>query len=89
MESTCLAISFCAEIYASGVVFGYGFNLLCPCNWCFVSFFSPGAPAVFLREGYAEYVTACRVLVVALVASFLPSVRGLEFLLFDGRERGA
>jgi nitrate reductase NapE component len=54
MESGCFAISICIEIYASGVVFGYGFNLLCPCNWCFeVFFFPPGARAVFLREGYA------------------------------------
>jgi hypothetical protein len=39
---------------------------------------------VFLREGYAGYVIPCRVLVVVPVASFLPSVRRLEFLFFDG-----
>jgi hypothetical protein len=47
-------------------------------------FFSPGASAVFLREGYAGYVTPCGALVVVPISSFLPSVRGLEFLLFDG-----
>jgi uncharacterized protein (DUF302 family) len=46
-------------------------------------FFPPGTPAVFLREEYAGYVIPCRVLVVELIASFLSSVRGLEFLLFD------
>jgi predicted metal-dependent hydrolase len=39
---------------------------------------------VFLREGYAGYVTPCRVLVVVLITFFLSSVSGLEFLLFDG-----
>jgi hypothetical protein len=69
-------------------------NLLCPCSWyfevlgvgfflfCFVFFCPPGALALFLREEYIEYVTPCRVLVVP-IASFLPSVRGLEFPLFD------
>jgi hypothetical protein len=38
MEINCLAVSFCVEIYASGVGFGYGFNLLCPCSWCFKFF---------------------------------------------------
>jgi hypothetical protein len=38
---------------------------------------------VFLREGYAGYVGPCLVLVLQ-IASFLPSVRGLEFVLFDG-----
>jgi hypothetical protein len=47
-------------------------------------FFPPGSLAVLLREGYAGYVTTCRVLVVVLIVSFLPLVRGLEFLLFDG-----
>jgi hypothetical protein len=47
-------------------------------------FFSPGAPAVFLREGYARNVNHCRVLVVVQITSFLPSVRGLNFPLFDG-----
>jgi hypothetical protein len=63
--------------------FGYGFNLLYPCSWCF-EFFPPGTPAVFLRQGYAGYVTPCRVLVGVAIASFLPSVRRLEFSLFDG-----
>jgi hypothetical protein len=39
---------------------------------------------VFLREGYAGYVTHCRVLVVMQITSFLPSVKDLEFPLFDG-----
>jgi hypothetical protein len=43
-----------------------------------------GAPAVFLRDGYAGYVTSCRVLVVLQITSFLSSVMGLEFLPFDG-----
>jgi hypothetical protein len=47
-------------------------------------FFPPGAPAVVLREEYAGYVAPDRVLVVVSIASFLPSVRGLEFPLFDG-----
>jgi hypothetical protein len=47
-------------------------------------FFYLGAPAVFLRKGFAGYVTPCSVLVVVPISSFLPSVRGLEFLLFDG-----
>jgi hypothetical protein len=49
-----------------------------------VFFFSSGIPAVFLREGCARYVTPCRVLFVVPIASFLPSVRGLEFPLSDG-----
>jgi hypothetical protein len=39
---------------------------------------------VFLSGRYAGYVTPCRVLVVVSIASFFPSVRRLEFLLFDG-----
>jgi hypothetical protein len=39
---------------------------------------------VFLREGYVGYVTLCRVLLVMQITSFLPEVKGLEFLLFDG-----
>jgi hypothetical protein len=39
---------------------------------------------MFLREGYACYVTPCRILVVVLITSFLSSVRGLEFLFYDG-----
>jgi hypothetical protein len=39
---------------------------------------------VFLREGYAGYVTSCCVLVVVLITSFLPSVRWLEFPFFNG-----
>jgi hypothetical protein len=41
---------------------------------------------VLLREGYSGYVILCRVLVVVPIASFLPSVRGLEFPLFDGMQ---
>jgi hypothetical protein len=29
-DSGCLAVSFCIEIYATGVIFGKGFNPLCP-----------------------------------------------------------
>jgi hypothetical protein len=50
------------------------------------SFFSPGAPTVFLREGYAGYVTPCRVLVAVLITSLLPSRKGLELLVFDGAQ---
>jgi hypothetical protein len=46
--------------------------------------FSPNALAVFLREGYAGYVTLLRVLVVVLITSFLSSVGRLELLLFGG-----
>jgi hypothetical protein len=48
-----------------------------------LTFISPGAPAVFLREGCAGNVAPCRVLAVVQITSFLPSVRGLEFPLFD------
>jgi hypothetical protein len=44
---------------------------------------------VFLREGYAGYVASCTVLVVLQIASFLPSVRVLEFQLFDGSVGGS
>jgi hypothetical protein len=47
-------------------------------------FFSPGASVVFHREGCAGNVTLCRVLVVVLITSLLPSVRRLKFPLFDG-----
>jgi hypothetical protein len=46
--------------------------------------FSPGTPALFLREGYVGCVTPCRILVVVPITSFLPSVRRLEFLFFGG-----
>jgi hypothetical protein len=42
----------------------------------FEGVFSPGAPAVFLREGYAGYVALCRVLVVVPTTSFLLSAKG-------------
>jgi hypothetical protein len=45
-------------------------------------FFLPGAPAVFLREGYAGYLTPCTVPVVVQITSFLSSARRLEFPLF-------
>jgi hypothetical protein len=41
-----------------------------------LTFISPGAPAVFLREGCAGNVAPCRVLAVVQITSFLPSVRG-------------
>jgi hypothetical protein len=50
---------------------------------CF-EFFSPEDSAIFLREGYAGNVIPCGVLVVVQITSFLPSAKGLEFLLFDG-----
>jgi hypothetical protein len=49
-----------------------------------IEFFFPGAPAIFLREGYDGKVTSCRVQIVVKITCFLPSVRGLKFLLFDG-----
>jgi hypothetical protein len=51
------------------------------------SFFSPGAPTVFLREGCTGNITPCSVLAVVQITSFLPSARGLEFPLFDGDTR--
>jgi hypothetical protein len=39
---------------------------------------------VFLRKWYAEFITLYRVLVVVMITSFVSSVRGLEFLFFDG-----
>jgi hypothetical protein len=47
-------------------------------------FVPPGALAVFFREEYARYVTPCWVLVVVPIVSFLTSVRGLKFPLFNG-----
>jgi hypothetical protein len=45
--------------------------------------FSPGIPAVFLREEYAGNITPCRVLVVEQITSFPPSMIELGFPLFD------
>jgi hypothetical protein len=61
-------------------------GVLIPCILVFgvLSFFSPGAPALLLREGYAGYVAPHRVFIVVPITSFLSSARGLEFLLFDG-----
>jgi hypothetical protein len=47
-----------------------------------LNFFSWSSSS-FLRKGYAGNVTPVRVLVLMLITSFLPSVKGLEFLLFD------
>jgi hypothetical protein len=41
---------------------------------------------VFLREGYAGYVTPGRVLFLVSITSFLSSGRGLKFQLFDGHK---
>jgi hypothetical protein len=71
MESSCFAVSFCIKIYASEVVIGYGFNPLCPCIWGF-EFFSPGAPAVFLREEYAEYLPLAGLLLWCQLPVFSP-----------------
>jgi hypothetical protein len=50
----CLAVSFCIEIYAFGVVLGYCFNLCVPVVGVLSIFsFPPGPLAVFLREGHA------------------------------------
>jgi hypothetical protein len=81
----CLDVSFCVEIYASGVVVVMVLISCAPIVGVLSFFFPPpGALAVFFREGYAGYVTPCGALVVVPISSFLPSVRGLEFLLFDG-----
>jgi hypothetical protein len=64
-------------------LFGVKVLILCAPVVGVLSFFL-GAPAVFLRERYAGYVSHCRVLVVVPVTSFLPSAKGLEFSLFDG-----
>jgi hypothetical protein len=70
------------EIYASG---DFLVRDLIPCAlWLGFWVFSPGVPAVFLREGYARYVIPCRVLAVVQMTSFLPSVRELDSQLFDG-----
>jgi hypothetical protein len=45
-------------------------------------FFSWRCSSVPQRE-YAVYVIPCRVLIVVPIVSFLPSVRGLKFLLFN------
>jgi hypothetical protein len=86
MEINCLAVSFCVEIYASGVGFGYGFNLLCPCSWCF-KFFSSWSSGSVPQRGVCWVCYPCRFLVVVAIASFLPSVRGLEVLVFMGMQR--
>jgi hypothetical protein len=56
--------------------------------FCFLFFFlSPGALAMYLREGFARYVIPCSVLVVVTITSFLSSLKRLELLLFDeGKE---
>jgi hypothetical protein len=57
MESGCLAVSFCVEIYTSGVVFSRVLIPYAPVVgvlWFFFFFFFPGAPAVFLREGMQD-----------------------------------
>jgi hypothetical protein len=55
---------------------------LCAYSWSF-EVFSPGIPAVSLREGCADNVTPYRVLVVGQITSFLPSAKGREFPLLD------
>jgi hypothetical protein len=47
-------------------------------------FFSPGAPVVLLIEGYAGYITPCRIFAVVPISPFISSVRGMEFLFFEG-----
>jgi hypothetical protein len=79
MESGCLAVSFCIVIMHLEMSLVRVLIPYAPVVGV-MSFLSPGAPAVFLREGYAG---ACRVLLVLPITSFLPSVRGLEFPLFD------
>jgi hypothetical protein len=49
MESGCLAVSFCIEIYASGVVLVMVLISSSPVVGVLI-FFNPGASAVFLRE---------------------------------------
>jgi hypothetical protein len=83
MDSGCIVLSLCIEIYASGVVLVRVCILCAPIVGILRFFFSPRAPAVFLREGYAGYATPCRVFAVLLITSFLSSVKKLEFLLFD------
>jgi hypothetical protein len=48
-----------------------------------LSFFFSWRSSSFPQSGYAGNVTPSRVLVVVRITSFLPSVRGLEFLHFD------
>jgi hypothetical protein len=46
--------------------------------------FSSAFPAVFPRQEYPVNVIPCSVLVVVHNGSFIPAVRQLWFLLFDG-----
>jgi hypothetical protein len=60
------------------------FKVLIPCAPVVgVLTFFQGAPAVFLREGNAGYITCCRVLVVVPITTFLPSARRLTFPYSD------
>jgi hypothetical protein len=56
---------------------------LCPCSWGF-EFFSPGALAVFLKEGVCWKCYPLHGSFCGADYLFLPSARGLEFPLFDG-----
>jgi hypothetical protein len=64
----------------------FGVMVLIPCVPVVgvLIFFSPGAPAVFLREGYAGYVSHCRILFMLKIISFLPSLRGQSSHSFMG-----
>jgi hypothetical protein len=54
-----------------------------PIVWGF-EFFSSGAPAVFFREDGMLEMVPLLVCLFCCRLPLLPSVRGLEFLLFDG-----
>jgi hypothetical protein len=85
MESSYVAVSFCIRFTHLELFLARVFISCAPIVGVLSFFFPPpGALAVFFREGYAGYVTPCGALVVVPISSFLPSVRGLEFLLFDG-----
>jgi hypothetical protein len=85
MESGCLAVSFCVEIYTSGVVLGYGFNILCPCIWCFEVFFSFSWSSSSVPQRGVCWI-CCPLQGSGCGADYLfsPFSEGLEFLLFDG-----
>jgi hypothetical protein len=70
----------------SGVGFGYGFNLLCPCSWCFEFlgvFFLLELQECSSERGGLDKLPLAGFLLWCQLSLFSLS-EGLEFPLFDG-----